>query len=195
MYTKEDIIKFIEESDEIDRQIANTTFGKFYIFGDFNDASKVQQHFKPGSNQYDTSVLEEYDLAWGFSDEYGVCEQCGGLIEYADEDHAVMWGHSTLICGACIRSSDGMVEDYLEELINNSKSANLRILSTDQLREHNCILVKDGYEAGLFSGMTAKPEEILKDALKKEPNGEFFFSVDSHGPFATEFSLWKRVSA
>ena len=188
MYTKEDIIKFIEESDEIDRQIANTTFGKFYIFGSSNDTRKVQQHFKPNSDQYDTSVLEEYDLAWGYSDDYGICEECGGLIEFALADHAIMW-HDALVCGDCIRGDENNMKDYVADLVNQPKHANT-ILKPEDLCRIGCKVVKSECESGWY-GRCDNPSEILTQKLAEKPNGKFFFSIDDDQMFLTEYSLWE----
>ena len=196
MYTKEDVVKFIEESDEVNRQITKTTLaghtlgdGVFYIFGDWNDVEAVQKHFEPHSDHYDSSVLDNNDIAWGFSDEYGVCEQCGELIDFGYEDHAIMW-HSTLVCGDCIRSSESTMKDYVTDLINQSHRANT-ILKPEDLCRIGCKVIKSGFESGMYEGMNDNPEQILTQALAEKPNGKFFFSITNDQLFMTEYALWE----
>lgn len=195
MYTKEDVVKFIEESDEINRQIARTTFeghtlgdGVFYIFGDWDDVETVQKHFEPHSDHYDSTVLDNNDIAWGFSDEYGVCEQCGELIEFALADHAIMW-HDVLVCGDCIRGDENNMKDYIADLVNQPKHANT-ILKPEDLCRIGCKVVKSECESGLY-GRCDNPSEILTQKLAEKPKGKFFFSIDDNQMFLTEYSLWE----
>ena len=196
MYTKEDVRKFIEESDEINRQIAKTTFeghplgdGVFYIFGSWDDVEAVQQHFEPHSDHYDSTVLDNNDIAWGFSDEYGVCEQCGGLIDFGYEDCAIMW-HNTLVCGDCIRGDENNMKDYIADLVNQSKRANT-ILKPEELCRIDCKVVKSGFESSMYEGMNDNPEQILTQALAEKPNGKFFFSITDHQLYVTKYALWE----
>lgn len=167
---------------------------EFIIFQDWKSLIAVEKALKPGfepKDKYDTSVLDELNIDYGFSDEWSACDNCGKLIR--TEPNSYSWvpdffvdnEKGEIICGDCVREDP---REYLETLYNNPEVANT-ILSTSDLEAQGFERIGETYENGWYD-RNDSPEEILNKALEEHPNGVFVFSITTQGQFATQFELW-----
>ena len=169
--------------------------GDFIIFEDWKSLIAVEKALQPGfepKDEYDTSVLDELDIDYGFSDEWGRCDDCGKLIRLeADSAHWVpdfFWDENGIECGNCVRKNpEGYISWLLEE---PSKRANT-ILDGKALEEAGFHRVEGDYEDGWYDRHDS-PEEILAKAQEEHPEAEFIFSISGVGKFAVQFELWMR---
>lgn len=190
----------------------NRCMDDFYIIGSWDDLSTFVKFYNGLSFELDTygrlpddikgtiedfkdidSILKE----WGFSDEYGTCDNCLNHVELKPMDKIDYWvKDGSIICGDCIRTDESLTNDYINHLINNPQHANT-ILNDSHLEAANfkkCICNNNicAFENGLHIGANDKPDEILKNAIAKNPDREFIFDITGVNMFQIDFTLWNR---
>ena len=169
--------------------------GDFIIFEDWKSLIAVEKALQPGfepKDEYDTSVLDELDIDYGFSDEWGRCDTCGKLIRLeADSAHWVpdyYWDENGIECGNCVRQHpEGYISWLLEDPANRANT----ILDGKALESAGFHKVDGNYENGWYDRHDS-PEEILAKAQEEHPEAEFIFSISGVGKFAVQFELWMR---
>lgn len=169
--------------------------GDFIIFEDWKSLIAVEKALKPEfepKDEYDTSVLDELDIDYGFSDEWGRCDDCGKLIRLeADSSHWVpdfYWDDNGIVCGNCVRENP---EGYISWLLESPAERANTILDNKGLESAGFHKVDGNYENGWYDRHDS-PEEILNKAYEEHPEAEFIFSISGVGKFAVQFELWMR---
>ena len=169
--------------------------GDFIIFEDWKSLIAVEKALQPGfepKDEYDDSVLEELDIDYGFSDEWGRCDNCGKLVRLeADSAHWVpdfFWDENGLCCGNCVRQNP---EEYIAWLLEQPVERANTILDGKALESAGFHKVDGNYENGWYDRHDS-PEEILNKAHEEHPEAEFIFSISGVGKFAVQFELWMR---
>jgi hypothetical protein len=129
---------------------------------------------------------------WGFGDEYAVCDCCYKVIRTSPDSYswkADYWIDYELTCGDCTRENENIRDEYLHTLQNNFKTANT-ILSDEDLKEAGYERLEHTIYQNGWYGVRDDPEELLKEAQSKYPEGIFVFSICGVGQFHTDFDLW-----
>ncbi len=141
------------------------------------------------------------DESWGFDDEYVMCDHCYKVVRTSPDSYswvARYWvdhENGEIICGDCVLQD--FIDEYIESLINNHKSANT-ILGDKELEnlgfvQCNCHGEACEFETGLHEGWNDSPEKILKNALVKNPDKEYIFSITGVEQFGVQYTLYGRI--
>ena len=169
--------------------------GDFLIIEDWESLFAIEKALKPEfepKDGYDTSVLDELDIDYGFSDEWGRCDNCGKLIRLeADSAHWVpdfFYDGNGLCCGNCVRENP---EAYIAWLLEQPTDRANTILDNGALENAGFHKIDGNYENGWYDRHDS-PEEILNKAYEEHPEAEFIFSISGVGKWAVQFELWMR---
>lgn len=124
---------------------------------------------------------------WGYDDSYFICNECGKAFRYNDYGRNNYWsGDDFIICEDCVK--ENYKEEYIAELINNPKKANV-LLNPGELRELGFTRLDGDYENGMY-GVEDEPQTIY-ERLKND-KAEIIFHVNESNPFTVYFSVWVR---
>ena len=198
MTLKDEIIELMEYNDlnivdhningaiEIINGNVTITNDDFYIFESCNDVDEIER----------LTGLQIDDILknWGFSDEYVSCNHCNNVIYLSERYYYI--SNNEIICGDCLRENKDFQEDYIEYLINNHEVANT-ILTVSQLKDIdfkpcNCNDDQCKFWAGLRDQKQDNPENILKKAIKLNPDLDYIFDIINISMFDIEFTLYHR---
>jgi hypothetical protein len=168
----------------------------YSIFDGWDDVEKfevgVREVLGLGENDSVENALETNIV---FSDEYSICDDCRHVIRTSPDSYS--WqpdyyiGDGFIVCGDCFRDNSDYQTDYLEDKINNPKSAVNGLLSEEQIEELGFTKYNsDSYENGWHYGQNDSPEKIY-DNLKGEYE-EILFYIDGTGQFDIHFSVWVK---
>lgn len=128
----------------------------YFLYSQYLAANRIE----------DPASIDDYDCDTGFSDQYSTCYDCNAIISTDPGCYTALAPLITedgWICDSCV--AKGKADDFiLEELCNKAASlpskANIDRLGLVQIN-------KESYQHGMFEGMDASPEPIIK-ALNKE---------------------------
>lgn len=195
------VYEYISENyiwDDISMHIADDHDGNTYIIMDsWEDVDKLEEVVKH------VLELEEdkfhVDLILGvnivFSDEYTICNDCCSVIRTSPDSYH--WqpdyfaGDGFIVCDKCFNDNEDYQEEYIEERINDPKTAINGLISEEQLEELGFEkLNTHSFEKGLHRGQTDNPEEIYNRV--KDSYEEIVFFVDGTGQFDVHFSVYGR---
>ena len=137
-------------------------------------------------------LLDNLNIAYGFSDEYTTCNDCSNVIRTSPDCY--QWqadfylGDGFICCNECFNDNNEVQENYIEELVNNPKKAN-QLLSKEQLTNLGYTkLNKDQYQSGLHTSMDDSPQDIF-DSLKNTYDN-IIFMIDNVSQFYIEFDVY-----
>lgn len=124
------------------------------------------------------------NIAYGFSDEYTTCSNCGKIVKTSADSYSwtpdyVVFQGCMLLCTDCID-----IDDYIEELKNNPKNANVIFDESDFVEKGFIKLNDDEYESG-WHGTNDDPTEIFENLSSKYE--EIIFSITNTSQFSTNF--------
>ena len=126
---------------------------------------------------------------FGFDDEWGTCDECGGLIRTSPDSYGWQpeyhdFEDGDRICGRCITKN--WAEDYLEEHINRNKLVNTWLVDPEK---YGWVDLNLDMETGMHRGQNDDPRAIIK--LAKENRFEVIFS-GSVGQFDVNWTSWAK---
>lgn len=186
-----------ERADEIQFKSGHDADEQFYIIFDNSDEVDIFVEACGKLTEEDMSDYEverEFDVELVYSDEYTTCDDCYAVIRTSPDSYG--WqpdfyvGDGYIVCNKCFTENEDYQEKYLEERINNPKTAN-SLLSTEQLEELGFVKInEDSYESGMHNGQNDNPEEIYEEI--HHLYYDILFSIDSVGQFEIDFSVWGR---
>lgn len=131
-----------------------------------------------------------------FSDEYSLCYDCQKVVRtspthYGWQPDFYVSPSDGIICEKCFDDNEGYQDEYIEEKINDPKSAINGLITEDQLETLGWEKWNSqSYENGWYTGQTDEPQEIYNELKSKFE--EIVFFIDSVGQFDTHFSVWTR---
>lgn len=141
----------------------------------------------------DYEVERALDVSFVFSDEYTTCSDCDAIIRTSPDSYH--WqpdyyiGDGFIVCNNCFVNNADYKTDYLQDKINNPKTAVNGLLGEQDLEDLGFIkLNKDSYENGLYEGQTDDPQSIFENI--KDKYEEIVFLIDGVGQFDLHFSVW-----
>ncbi len=202
----EEIIKTIMKHDDIN---INVSKDNIYIIESWDDVNKIEaiannyndiplfladKQINPDKYISIDNIFDE----WGFSDSYLICDHCNNSIclNTYDKPYYHIFKDGFIMCGNCIREDKAFSNQYIDELINNYKRANT-ILTDNNLEnigfiKCNCKDSECDFSAGLREGYQDKPNQILNNAIKKNPDMDYLFDVTCLDMFETRFTIYRR---
>jgi hypothetical protein len=130
-----------------------------------------------------------------FSDEYTTCSDCHSVIRTSPDSYSwqpdFMWGDGYIACNKCFNDNEDYQEAYIEDKINDPKTAINGLITEAQMEELGFTKLNDAsYENGYHRGQTDDPEAIY-DSIKNDYDEVVFF-IDRTGQFDIHFSVWVR---
>ena len=139
-----------------------------------------------------SDVLAALDVKLEWSDEWGACYECGGLVRTKPDSYS--WKQSYyedengFLCHNC---APKYAEDILKEL--EGKEEHCLTLSTIDPEKFGYVKLLDDLEHGWHPGQDADPKVIARN-LREQGVGRFLFVLDSTGQFDLSFSTWVHES-
>ena len=196
-YNREFFEKFPQFMEAVNdgRIECEVTSDGFIIFYDWKNVEYAQKLLDPefdNKDEYDQSVFDEYDVEWGFSDEYSSCSECYKVIRTSPDSYS--WkadfyvGEYELLCHDCVMKDK---ESYIQWILEAPTDRANTILSPQDLEEIGFEKVEGDYESGWY-GRQDNPSEILAKAQEEYPYAEFVFNITEKGQWSTNFDLWGR---
>jgi hypothetical protein len=195
------VYEYIRENhvwDDIYMDIAEDHDGETYIimdsWGDIDKlAEVVKQVLELEEDKFHVDSILGVNIV--FSDEYTTCSDCHSVIRTsADSYHwqpDYFMGDGFIACSKCFNETSDYQEAYIEEKINDPKTAINGLVSEEQLEELGFEkLNTHSYENGFHRGQTDNPEEIYDRV--KDNYEEIIFFIDGTGQFDIHFSVYGR---
>jgi hypothetical protein len=195
-------VKFNEGQlwDNISMMDGEDSSGEHYcIFDQCEDVNKFTAHVIEilglDVDTKDYEIESELETNFVFSDEYTTCDDCGHVVRTSPNSYGwqpdYYMGDGFIVCGDCFRNNEEYQENYLQDKINNSKSAVNGLIKEDQLNELGFSKWnKDSYESEWYDGQNDDPA-VIYDKLQDGYRDIIFF-IDSTGQFDIHFSVWIR---
>ena len=165
---------------------------------EFNELCKA----KLKANGIDTYPDYDYDNYyidfatgdnWEYYDSIYICSECykAYRLEQGYGYNEYFIGDGYIICPDCVKES--YKEEYIDELIDNPRKANL-IFTDAELEEEGFELVnKDHHYANGWYGQTDSPTEIYEELKSSGADIDVIFSIHkNYNPWETEFDVYVR---
>src|SRR5690606_18920411 len=169
----------------------------YFIFESWNDIESFVKNVKSvlelEEDTKDYEIERILDGTFVFSDEYTTCNDCNGVIRTSPDSYH--WqpnfyiGDGFIVCGDCFREEMDYQEAYLEDKINNPKSAVNGLLSEVDIEHLGFTKIDEEYEDGWYH-VNDNPEVIynnLKDRFE-----EVLFYVNNVEQFRINFIVFVR---
>jgi hypothetical protein len=136
-------------------------------------------------------ILEEIVGEWGFSDEYGTCDNCHKALRTSPDSYGWTPDYVEISDGRyCLECTD--VDEVLEEYCRKRKGIPYQI-EKKAMSEGTIILMGKTWDNGLHSGMNDDPKKIAK-ALKAMGLTEWWWHLEP-SQFYVEFKILLRQDA
>lgn len=208
----QEIYRVLNENDDINAYVYpdGDYDGEVLVVEDYDSEKKLCKLLEPLAREQckanDDAFFDYEDFPldyitkdkWCYLDEGFVCDECYKFHRFNDgwggSYMNYMVGDGWFFCEDCLKEK--YKEEYLEQLIDNPKSANT-ILSRQDLYELGFERINEyHYANGLYHGENDNPETIYKRVKEMYSGCEFVFSIiKNYNPFHTEFDVWKREVA
>jgi hypothetical protein len=184
--------EFIRENCDVNM---NVNYGQdhndqwYVIFDSWGEREKFEEMIE---NDFSEEEIDEINriFEFVFSDEYDLCQNCYRVIRTSPDSYSwvqTFWIQEDggIYCEQCVRKE--YADDYLEEKINNFKSANT-IFSEAELIERGYVKLENEYEVGWHEHQDDDPEKIFKKLVEKHK--EILFNIDWVGQFDCHYSVY-----
>lgn len=183
--------------DEIDMDIANDHDGNTYIimhgWNDVGKFSKVAKQVLGIDEDEEVYIDDILGVEIVFSDEYITCTDCNSVIRTSPDSYS--WqpdffvGDGFIACSKCFNEQEDYQEAYIEDKINNPKSAINGLITEDQLEELGFERVGEEFESGWYHKEDS-PEEIYEKL--SQDYEEVVFLINNVEQFRINFVTFVR---
>ena len=169
--------------DDIYMDIADDHEENTYIIMDsWDDIAKFAKIVKQvlGIDEDEEIYIDEVlGVEIVFSDEYNTCSDCHSVIRTSPDSYHwqpdFMMGDGFIACSKCFNENEDYQEDYIEEKINNPKTAINGLITEERLEELGFKRVGEEFESGWYHKEDS-PEEIYEKLSQKYDEVVFFIS-------------------
>ena len=140
------------------------------------------------ADKYGIMYVEKVGLAWGFTDEFVICDYCNQIVPRFEHycNNVVIINESDWMCSECAREN---VDDYIDFLLEKPTERANEFLEDEDLQKAGFTRLEEEYENGLYDRVD-NPDKIYAEL--KEKYGKIIFSITTQNPYAKEFVAWVK---
>jgi hypothetical protein len=183
--------------DDIYMNVAEDHDGRTYVIFDSNsDVDKFDHLVKEVLEIEDGEIFfveDVLDIDVVYSDEYTTCDDCSHVIRTSPDSYH--WqpdyyvGDGFIVCGDCFKNNEDYQEGYINEKINDPKTAINGLITESQLESLGFQKIGEEYENGWYH-VEDNPQEIYERLSDKYE--EIVFLVNNVEQFRINFVTFVR---
>lgn len=195
---------FQENKGDIDYCQQRNGEGRMLLVSNWDDIHEINNMFgqalleagETTQDEFDACVIDKYGimyvekvgLAWGFTDEFVICDYCNQIVPRVENyrQNVVVVNEQDWMCSDCAREN---VEDYLDYLLEKPTERANMFLEDEDLQKAGFTRLEEEYENGLYDRVD-NPDKIYAEL--KEKYGKIIFSITTQNPYAKEFVAWVK---